>query len=140
MKALLVTLILSATCFAQVQVRTRTVLQFGALEKKLAAADDASARASLLTDDFEERLCAEPGTPVPHDQWLNSSATHFSLSQEAVHDYGDVALYSALGTIGDKKIAVVDTWKKQDSDWKLAVRYLCPAAGERPKSSLPKRY
>jgi len=140
MKILLLTLFLSATCLAQVQVRTRTVLQFGSLEKKLAMAEDPAARGSFLTDDFEERLCAEPGTPVARDQWLQAPATHLSLTQEAVHDYGDIALYSSLGTNGDKHITLVDIWKKQDEDWKLAVRYLCPATGTKPESSIPKRY
>lgn len=139
-RTLLLTLTLSAACFAQVQVRTRTVLEFGALEKKLATAEDSATRASLLTDDFEERLCAEPGTPVPRDQWLTEAATHLSLSQEAVHDYGDTSVYSALGIDGDKHLALVDVWKKQGNDWKLAVRYLCPATGKQPKSSIPKRY
>lgn len=139
MKTLVLTLFLSTACLAQVQVRTRTVVQFGALEKKLATADDAD-RASLLTDDFEQRLCAEPGTPVPRDQWLTEPAAHFSLSQQAVHDYSDLAVYSALGTNGDKKFAIVDIWKKQGDDWKLSVRYLCPATGQQPKSSTPKRY
>lgn len=140
MKNLLLIFLFSASCLAQVQVRTRTVLQFGALEKKLASADAAADRVSLLTDDFEERLCAEPGTPVPRGQWLQAPATHFSLSQEAVHDYGDTSLYSALGTSGDKHYAFVDTWRNDNGAWKLAVRYLCPATGKKPRESAPKRY
>ena len=140
MKTLFVTLFLSAVCVGQVQVRTRTVLQFGELEKKLASADTSAARGSLLADDFEERLCAEPGTPIPREQWLSEPATNFSFGQQAVHDYGDTALYSALGTNGDKEYSVVDTWRKEGLDWKLAVRYLCPAAGKKPGSGIPKRY
>jgi hypothetical protein len=135
-----IVLLLCTAGLAQVQVRTRTVLQFGSLEKKLASAESSTARAAFLTSDFEERLCAEPGTPVPREEWLGQPVTRFSFSQEAVHDYGDTALYSALGTNGDKQYSIVDAWRKEGSDWRLAVRYLCPATGKKPESGIPKRY
>jgi len=137
MKTILTLLLFSAACLAQVHVPTLTVVRFGDLERKLATGQD---RAAYLTDDFEQRLCAAPGTPVPRDEWLAAPAQKFSFHQEAVHDYGNVATYSALGSDGDTRFMVVDSWKKEGDSWKLAVRYLCPAAGEKPPAPLPKRY
>src|SRR5207302_2261382 len=120
---------------------TRTVQLFGDLERKLEAADS-SAKAKLLADDFEERLCAEPGTPVPREAWLQKVATsNITFSQEAVHIYGDVAVYSGLRSWADKPDIIVDTWKQADGGWKLSVRYRCPATGAKPaESDLPNRY
>ena len=135
-------LVLSA-CFSQAQVRTttRTVTLFGDLERQLTAAKGPQERTRYLTDDFEERLCAQPGTPIPHDEWLNRPAVSFSFKQEAVHFYGDVAVYSALATTSKgQQFAVVDTWKNESETWKLAVRFLCPATGEKPSSPIDKRY
>jgi hypothetical protein len=137
-------LVLSLTCAAQtvgVPTVTRTVLMFGELERKLEAGD-AAAKRQLLADDFEERLCAEPGTPVPRETWLRKAASSSAkLSQEAVHLYGDIAVYSALRSPDQGSESILDIWKKDDSGWKLSVRYSCPATGAKPgESALPKRY
>jgi len=141
---ILVVLLLSLAGVAQtvrVPTVTRTVQLFGDLERKLASAEP-SARAQFLADDFEERLCAEPGTPVPRQDWLQKAAVlDVNFSQESVHLFGEVALYSALETVGNAGNMIVDTWKQADEGWKLAVRYRCPAAGAKPKDSgPPKRY
>jgi len=142
MKIVLTISLLLAGCVAQAQVRTltRTVILFGDLENKISATANSTERASYLTDDFEERRCAAPGTPIARDQWLTQAAQKFSFSQQAVHDYGDTALYSALATADGRKFAIVDTWRKQGNDWKLAVRYICPATGERVSQPIPKKY
>lgn len=140
MKPILACLLLCGCCLGQTPVRTLTVVRFGDLERRLASSADAAARAQFLTDDFEERECAAPGTPVPRDQWLALPAPKFSFTQEAVHDYGDTAVYSALGTTKVKKFGLVDVWKKQGDGWKLAVRYRCPATGSKPESTTVKRY
>lgn len=144
MKITVTLMLLSAICAAQsvrVPTVTRTVQLFGELERKLASADKA-ARAQMLTEDFEERLCADPGTPVPRNEWLQKVAllgTQFS--QEAVHTFGEIAVYSGLRSADNGHDMIVDTWKQGDGGWKLAVRYRCPASGEKPQQSgLPKRY
>jgi hypothetical protein len=144
MKAFIVCLSLSLSCIAQtarVPTVTRTVQMFGELERKLASAD-ATTKAQFLTDDFEERLCAAPGTPVPSADWLQKvAASGGSFSQESVHILGEVAVYSALKTTPKSKEMIVDTWKQADGGWKLAVRYRCPATGAKPvESGPPKRY
>lgn len=141
MRILVTLLLLSNLAFAQNQVRTvtRSVLQFGDLERKLATAPEAE-RAKYLTDDFEERLCAEPGTPIARDQWLAQSAPEFSFRQESVHDLGGSSVFSALAFDRDSQFSVVDVWRKQGDSYKLTIRYLCPATGSKPSPSIPKRY
>ncbi len=142
MKIIVALFLLMAASSSQAQVRTltRTVILFGDLERKLATATNGTERASYLTDDFEVRRCASPGTPLPRDEWLAQPAQQFSFSQQAVHDYGDTALYSAMASTADNQFAIVDTWRKQGDEWKLSVRYLCPATGDKPVNSRPKRY
>jgi hypothetical protein len=144
MKFIVVYLSLSLACFGQgvrVPSLTRTVQLFGDLERKLASADSA-AKLHFLADDFEERLCAEPGTPVPRSEWLQKiSPSEVSFSQEAVHAFGEINVYSALQTTPQSREMIVDTWKQADGGWKLAVRYRCPATGAKPaESGPPKRY
>jgi hypothetical protein len=144
MKTMIIVLSLSFSCVAQgvhVPTVTRTVQQFGELERKLASADP-TAKAQFLADDFEERLCSEPGTPIPRQDWLQKvAASNARFSQESVHVLGDVALYSALRTEEKSSQMIVDTWKQADGGWKLAVRYRCPASGSKPaQSGPPKRY
>jgi hypothetical protein len=144
MKTTAAILFLTAVSFAQaarVPPVTRTVQLFGELERKLEAAEP-SQKAQFLADDFEERLCAEPGTPVPRDAWLQKSAhSEARFSQEAVHMYGDLAVYSGLRNKTKDAETIVDTWKQADGGWKLAVRYRCPASGPKPaQATFPKRY
>lgn len=144
MKIAIAALSITLVCAAQsvrVPTVTRTVQLFGELERKLASSDS-SARAQVLTDDFEERLCAAPGTPVPRDEWLQKvAASGAAFSQEAVHAFGEISIYSALKTEGMNNEMIVDTWKQVDGGWKLAVRYSCPATGAKPpETGLPKRY
>ena len=137
MKRILCLLLVTCFCGAQTQYRTRTVILFGDLERRISIGTD---RATLLTDDFEERRCASPGTPIPRDAWLAAPAPKFSFTQEAVHDYGAIAIYSALGSDSESQFMVVDTWQKQGDSWKLAVRYSCPATGVKEADTIPNRY
>jgi hypothetical protein len=144
MKLAFAALLLSASCLAQtsrVPTVTRTVQLFGHLERKLATLD-AQSKPQLLTDDFEERLCAEPGTPIARDTFLQqATASDAKLTQEAVHSYGDTAVYSGLRTQAQSSESIVDVWVQAAGTWKLSVRYRCPASGAKPaKSAVPKRY
>lgn len=134
--------VLSAAQGARVPTVTRTVQQFGELERELVSARTAEARAALLTDDFEERLCGDPGTPIPKADWLqHPPSSDAALSQPAVHILSDVASYSGLLARDGQNDMIVDLWKKSDEGWKLAVRYRCPAGGEKHRDSgPPKRY
>lgn len=145
MKIVTVIFLLSSLGLAQtprIPTVTRTVQQFGELENKLAGAKDVESRAAFLTDDFEERLCAEPGTPVSRANWLARPAPgSAAFSQAAVHMFGDLAIFSALFAHDQRSDMIVDTWKLADDAWKLAVRYRCPASGSKSaESAVPKRY
>ena len=140
MKTILMLLLLSGFAWGQVAVRTQTVMRFGDLERGLRSAGDLSARGAYLTDDFEERVCAEPGTPIPRSDWLQRPVQILSFSQEAVHDFGITAIYSAFASNETVNDAIVDVWKQVDGEWKLAVRYRCPATGNKPPGSLSKKY
>jgi hypothetical protein len=129
----------------RVPVKTRTVLEFGGLERQLASSAAAANRGELLAEDFEERLCADPGTPIPRQDWLQQRAAEAGsggvrFTDEAVHLLDDVAIYSGVRTADGATDTLVDVWKKQDSGWKLLVRYRCPSSGENPKAGIEKRY
>jgi hypothetical protein len=143
MKAIVI-LLLSSCCVAQegrVSTVTRTVKQFGDLERQLQTASDANTKSALMVDDFEERVCSAPGVPIPRAEWLAQPASQGKLTQEAVHEYGPIAIYSALRSVQGSDEMLVDTWRQEANNWKLAVRYRCPASGTKPESQeLPKRY
>ncbi|WP_157662745.1 nuclear transport factor 2 family protein [Sulfuriferula sp. AH1] len=93
---------------------------------------------TLLADDFEMRVGAMPGNPIPRAQWLdryrsdNRGTAACDIRQMAVHDYDVVAVVSFLLKQDKAKkasgdIYMVDVWKKSGEGWKLAVRYASPA-------------
>lgn len=120
---------------------TRLVNIFSGLECDLdqrIRKGDGAAIDALLADDFEMRVGAMPGNPIPRAQWLsqyrfdNRSTAACDIRQMAVHDYDVVAVVSFLlkqhkaeKASGD--IYMVDVWKKSGDGWKLAVRYASPA-------------
>ncbi|MGA7799743.1 MAG: nuclear transport factor 2 family protein [Gammaproteobacteria bacterium] len=120
---------------------TRLVVLFSHLEEELSKAvgkHDLPAVSGLLGKDFEMRVNAMPGKPVPRSAWIRQSfaAPKWSrgVAQMAVHDFGNVAVASFLWKITPANSAVahtvfiVDVWKQQGRTWKLAVRYAGPAA------------
>ncbi len=126
---------------------TRLVQIFSALELDLdeqVQKGNAEAAGKLLEADFEMRVGAMPGNPIPRAQWLNQftkrAASSFTIQQMAVHDYDAIAVVSfllkqdkALNSSGD--IYIVDIWKKSNNAWLLAVRYASPAGS--PGFSIP---
>ena len=121
---------------------TRLVHIFLQLEGKLSEAveqRDMPTASKLLSDDFEMRVSAVPGTPVPRAAWLQQSFAEpnssLVIEQMAV---------SYLWKITDVKsklerdIFIVDTWRQESGAWKLAVRYAGPAAkGDYPIPGVP---
>jgi hypothetical protein len=58
-----------------------------------------------------------------------------------VHSFDDTAIYSALRSAKTGNEMIVDSWRHTGADWKLAVRYRCPATGKKPSThEFPKRY
>src|SRR6266571_4257361 len=108
----------------------------------------------MVRDDFELRTSAGPGRPVPRAEWIRQSLAApgpaSSPSQMAVHDLGDTAVVSFLDRAAANRaqIFVVDVWRRDGAEWKLAIRYAAPGGtttvtipGVPPESSeIPKRY
>jgi hypothetical protein len=129
---------LGSTCHAADNVVsvTRLVMMFNTLEADLNVAaqqNNVEVIDKLLAPNFEMRVGAMPGNPVPRAAWLrqmqSTQMTALMPAQMAVHDYDNVAVVSFLNkrstSAGD--IYIVDVWKKQALNWQLAVRYASPA-------------
>lgn len=118
----------------RVQTVTRLVKIF--LDKEAALGEaarsgNAAALGALLTDDFELRAGARAASPIPRDDWLRevlrTRDAGGEVSRMAVHDFGSVAVASFNQGSSSGAMFVVDVWRQQGSDWKLAVRYASPA-------------
>lgn len=130
---------------------TRLVSLFYQLEDELNGAvekRDMSAVARLLSNDFEMRVGAMPGNPIPRATWIKRSfgePKSTSISEQmAVHAFGKIAIVSFLWKIKAAKskmvheVFVVDTWRQQGGAWKLAIRYAGPAGqGDYPLPGVP---
>jgi hypothetical protein len=134
---------------------SRLVLQFTERETHLAerlAARDAAGAGNSLTDDFELRASNQPGRPIPRAEWLaqstQSAGVGSRITQMAVHDLGETAVVSFMqGADTTPGLFVVDVWRRAGNDWKLAVRYASPIAGNVPipgvpaaEPTIPKKY
>ena len=141
---------------------TRLVKIVGGLEEQLATGVRKGDRAlveQMLTEDFEARISAAPGTPVPRAEWMRevmaSPETSSQFTQMAVHEHGDVAVASfqlarthAAGRKGEDHAFVVDVWQRSGDSWKLATRYASPTGAQDsvvagvavPRPATPKRY
>ena len=127
---------------------TRGMKIFGDAEARLVDAmksRDAATLDELVDPLFEQRGQAEPGTPLPREDWVAQAAADAAGSvgvrQMAVHDHGDLAVVSYLWERGGARgnAFVVDVWKRKSPDvWVLVTRYLsraaAPAAGRRAKA------
>ena len=121
---------------------TRLVKLF--LEKEAALATavrnaDANALGALLTDDFELRVGARAAWPIPRADWMRELLRRRDpggdISGMAVHDFGAVAIASFTQGTVKGPLFVVDVWRGQATDWKLAIRYAGPAGS--PAFAIP---
>jgi hypothetical protein len=145
----------SGQATGRVPTVSRLVMQFTEREMQLAdrlSARDPAGAGNLLTDDFELRASSQPGRPVPRADWLAQSTQSPGpgnrVTQMAVHDLGESAVVSFMqGPDTGGSLFVVDVWRRTGSEWKLAVRYAAPIAGNVPipgvpaaEPTLPKKY
>ena len=134
---------------------TRLVKLFLEKEAALGAAvrnADATALGSLLTDDFELRTGARAASPIPRADWmrevLRTRDPGGDISGMAVHDLGAIAIASYTQDSANGPMFVVDVWRGQGNDWKLAIRYAGPAGspafaipgGAAGEPEIPKKY
>jgi ketosteroid isomerase-like protein len=122
---------------------TRNVLTFTGLENQLLDAvqkKDSAALEKIVADRFELRTASAPGIPTAREeslkQWQQLAPFQSAIGQMAVHEYGDLMVVSFLWKVDAPKdqalpqeMFVVDTWKRVDANWQLAVRYVAPVDG-----------
>ena len=120
---------------ARTRVPTVTRLVKIFLDKEAAISEairsgNAAALGSMVMDDFELRAGARAANPVPRDDWmrevLRTRDPGGEVSRMAVHDYAAVAVASFTQDGPAGALFIVDVWRQQGSDWKLAVRYASP--------------
>ena len=134
---------------------TRLVKLFLEKEASLSAAvrnGDATALGELLSDDFELRTGARAASPIPRADWmrelLRTRDPGGEISRMAVHDFGTIAIASFTQDAAGGLVFVVDEWRGQGTDWRLAVRYANPAGppafaipgGSATEPQIPKKY
>jgi hypothetical protein len=138
----------------RVSTVTRLVKLF--LEKEAALGTairnaDAAALGALLADDFELRTGARAATPIPRADWmrevLRTRDPGGDVGRMAVHDFGAIAVASFTQDAAAGPMFVVDVWRAQGADWKLAVRYASPASpafaipgADASEPEIPKKY
>jgi len=134
----------AGTAFAQdnagprIPTVTRLVQQFSALEAALVNAvrtGDTATLERILTDDFEMRVGAMPGTPIPKADWVRRSLAArnatYGIEQIAVHAFGEVAIVSFLARRGPRdSLFITDVWVGAGAASRLAVRYAGPAGDD----------
>jgi hypothetical protein len=129
---------------------TKQVTIFNGLEKQLLQAiqkkDKAAAQAMLSDDLYIEMPDADP---LPGDDWLDSvmakdyTLKSFVVRQMSATDLGNavVVKFDRLQEAVSKRKAdsgeffVVDVWKKDGENWKLASRYVAKVSSQ---PSIPK--
>src|SRR5579864_9027376 len=124
---------------------TKQVSIFSGLEKQLLQAlqkkDKAAAQAMLSDDLYIEMPDADP---LPGDDWLDSvMAKDYTLKSFAVRQMSAIDLGTAVvlkydrlqeavfkGKADSGEFFVVDVWKKEGENWKLASRYVSKVSSD----------
>jgi hypothetical protein len=122
---------------------TRFVGMFGGLEREVADAvksRETAALDRLLVDEFELLSASHPDQPVDRDAWqdsvLGTSVESFKISNVSVHMVGESAALVAFSyeqrakaPAHSGRFTFVDLWRRENSLWRLHVRYAA-SAGE----------
>jgi hypothetical protein len=129
---------------------TKQVTIFNGLEKQLLQAiqkkDKAAAQAMLSDDLYIEMPDADP---LPGDDWLDSvmakdyTLKSFVVRQMSATDLGNAVVVKfdrlqeavSKGKADNGEFFVVDLWKKDGDNWKLANRYVAKVSSQ---ASMPK--
>jgi len=117
---------------------TRLVKAFGQLEAEIITAfkhQDQARLARLIDQNFEMQVASKSANSMPLSGWLKASMAEaasytYDISDMAVRDLGQTAIVSfdwkpSASTKKDSsaEIFIVDVWKKEGMDWKLAIRF-----------------
>lgn len=117
---------------------TRLVKDFSELEFEIIAALKQKNQAKLtqLVDkNFEMQVALESADSVPLSEWLKTSMAEahlytYDITGMAVRDLGEAAIVSfdwipatSAQQGSSPKFTIIDVWKKEGVDWKLAIRF-----------------
>jgi len=134
---------------------TRLVKLFMERETQLGdavRAGDAAGVERNLAEDFELRVGARPGRPVPRADFVQAIVQGRDAGGEitamAANDVGGAVVVSYTQASRSGPLFVVDVWRMKDDDWKLAIRYASPAGSARTvipgagaeEAVIPKKY
>jgi hypothetical protein len=126
---------------------TRTVAAFVELEESLLQAlreRQPAAVERLLDDDFIMIVAQDPEAPVAREAWLEAvrkpDAGKWAAGSLTVREYNEIAVASFVlrpqpARAGAAPLFVVDTWRREGEQWRLAVRQVAPATG--PRRGIP---
>jgi len=124
---------------------TKQVTMFNGLENQLLQAvqkKDKAALQGMLSDDLNIEM--PDADPLPGDEWLDSvmakdyTVKSFVVRQMSVIDLGTAAVVkfdrlqeaSSKGQADSGEFFVVDLWKKDGNNWKLANRYVAKVSSD----------
>lgn len=116
---------------------TRLVQSFSRLEAEIITAlkrKDQAKLAELMDPNFEMQSSVASENSVPLQEWLKASMDEgasysYDFSDMAVRDLGQTAIVSfnwkipVSATNSAPNAFIVDVWKKENTNWKLAIRF-----------------
>jgi hypothetical protein len=123
---------------ARIPTVTRLVKSFTQLEFDIITAfkeNDQTKLSQLIAQDFEMQVPSKSDDPIPLSVWLETSVGEgssykYDITNMSVYDLGQSAIVSfewmpfeAGKNTTSPKFFIVDVWKKEAVDWKLAIRY-----------------
>ena len=129
---------------------TRLVQSFGKLETEIITAfkhKDHARLTQLIDQNFEMQVALKSADSVPLTEWLKASMAEatsytYDITDMAVRDLGQTAFVSfdwkpseSTKKNPSPEIFIVDVWKKEGMDWKLAIRFA--SAGQKSGVKFP---
>jgi len=117
---------------------TRLVKTFAQLETEIITAfkhKDQARLTQLIDQNFEMQVASKSADSVPLSEWLKASMAEatsytYDITDMAVRDLGQTAIVSfdwkpseSIKKGSSAEIFIVDVWKKEGMDWKLAIRF-----------------
>jgi hypothetical protein len=127
---------------ARVPTVTRLVQIFSQLESEVITAlkqKDQAKLSKLMDQNFQLQVALKSADFVPLSKWLNTSLAEahsysYNLSDMAVRDLDQVVMvsfawkpYETSKKMAPSEVFVIDVWKKEGADWKLALRFASTA-------------
>jgi hypothetical protein len=117
---------------------TRSVQAFSKLESEIITAlkhKNQVKLAQLVDQNFDMQVASGSANFVARSEWLKASMAEaasytYDISDMAVRDLGQTAIVSfdwkpseSIKKGSSPEIFIVDVWKKEGMDWKLAIRF-----------------